>query len=281
MTQSPSKEQIQWWVDLGLEEDLGSGDITTESIITDDHPLKARAIAREPLVLCGGDIFRAVFATLDPSATFQTSFQDGDQAAEGAVLFQVSANCAALLKGERTALNILQRLSGIATLTQRFVERAGSVTVLDTRKTTPGLRVFEKYAVACGGGKNHRFGLFDAALIKDNHIKAAGGISRAVALVRENLDPSLKIEVETSNLDEVEEALKANVEVIMLDNMSLETIREAARRAKGKAHTEVSGSVTLDRMEELAAAGIDSVSVGALTHSAKAVDISMNIVNHS
>lgn len=266
---------------MGLEEDLGSGDITTESIITDDHPLKVRAVAREPLVLCGGDIFRAVFATLDPSATFQTSFQDGDQASEGAVLFQVSANCVALLKGERTALNILQRLSGIATLTRRFVERAGSVTVLDTRKTTPGLRVFEKYAVACGGGKNHRFGLFDAALVKDNHIKAAGGISRAVALVRKNLDPSLKIEVETSNLDEVEEALKADVEVIMLDNMSLETIREAAKKAKGKAHIEVSGSVTLDRMEELAAAGIDSVSVGALTHSAKAVDISMNIVNPS
>ena len=266
---------------MGLEEDLGSGDITTESIITDDHPLKVRAVAREPLVLCGGNIFRTVFATLDPSATFQTSFQDGDQVSEGAVLFQVSANCAALLKGERTALNILQRLSGIATLTRRFVERAGSVTILDTRKTTPGLRVFEKYAVACGGGKNHRFGLFDAVLVKDNHIKAAGGISRAVALVRKNLDPSLKIEVETSNLDEVEEALRAGVEVVMLDNMALEAIRKAAKKAHGKAHIEVSGLVTLDRMEELAAAGIDSVSVGALTHSAKAVDISMNIINHS
>lgn len=281
MSKPPSKDQIEWLVNLGLEEDLGRGDITTESILPDNRTLETQVIAREPLVLCGEEIFRAVFLKLDSTATFTNFFKDGDRVAEGKIIFQATAGGMALLKGERTALNILQRLSGIATLTRKFVERAGSVTVLDTRKTTPGLRVFEKYAVTCGGGKNHRFGLFDAVLIKDNHIKAAGGIAQAVARVREKLGSSHKIEVETTSLEEVAAAVKMNVDVIMLDNMPIETIREAVKLTQGKTRTEVSGMVTLDRMEELAATGIDFVSVGALTHSARAMDISMNFLRSS
>lgn len=275
MSPPPTKEQIQWLVRLGLEEDLGPGDITSESLVTQDSRRKAAATAREPLILCGRDIARAVFLHLDPTASFTACFADGERADAGATVFMVEADGLALLKGERTALNILQRLSGIATLTRKFADRAKPVTVLDTRKTTPGLRVFEKYAVVCGGGKNHRFGLFDAVLIKDNHIKAAGGISQAVTQIRAKL-PSHKIEVETANLDEVAEAVKIAADIILLDNMPPDIIRQAVTLIAGKAEVEVSGSVTLDNLQELAATGVDFVSVGALTHSARAVDISMN-----
>lgn len=270
------KAQIERLIKLGLEEDLSGGDITTESIVSGKKHLQARVIAKEPLTICGGEIFRAVFLTLDPAATIHVFFRDGEQVPAGKTLIELQGDGAALLKGERTALNILQRLSGVATLTRKFVESAGPVTVLDTRKTTPGLRVFEKYAVACGGGKNHRFGLFDAVLIKDNHIKAAGGIAEAVRRVRSKWNSAYTIEVETTNMDEVAEALKARVDMIMLDNMPLDTIREAVRMVKGRAKLEVSGNVTLDRLPELAKTGIDYVSAGALTHSAPAVDISMN-----
>ncbi|MFQ5672987.1 MAG: carboxylating nicotinate-nucleotide diphosphorylase [Nitrospinales bacterium] len=275
MIQPPTKEQIQWLVRLGLEEDLGPGDITSENIVTPSSRRKATVTAKEPLILCGRDIASEVFLHLDSTARFFGSFMDGERADAGATLFTVEADELTLLKGERTALNILQRLSGIATLTRQFADRAKPVTVLDTRKTTPGLRVFEKYAVACGGGKNHRFGLFDAVLIKDNHIKSAGGISQAVKRLRAKL-PSHKIEVETANLDEVAEAVKMAADVILLDNMSPDTIRQAVALVAGKAKIEVSGSVSLDNLEALAATGVDFVSVGALTHSARAVDISMN-----
>lgn len=273
----PSSEAIERLIRSALEEDLGSGDITTDSIVTEDHIAEAVVTAKEPLTLCGLDMFRTVFAILDSDTIFlEQSYRDGDMVPQGGTIVKVKARCTILLKGERTALNLVQWLSGIATMTRQFVERARPVTVLDTRKTRAGLRVFEKYAVKCGGGSNHRFGLFDAVLIKDNHIKAAGSISTAVTRVREKCGKSKTVEVETTCLDEVREALSAGVDVIMLDNMSLETIRSAVRLIDRRAKIEVSGSITLDRLDALATTGIDYVSVGALTHSARAVDISMN-----
>jgi nicotinate-nucleotide pyrophosphorylase (carboxylating) len=212
---------------------------------------------------------------LDPKATFPgTLLNDGAQVSAQSEIIRVHAKTSALLKGERTALNILQRLSGIATLTRKFVEAARPVTILDTRKTTPGLRFFEKYAVNCGGGNNHRFGLFDAVLIKDNHIKIAGGITSAIQKIRSQYSGS--IEVETTNLEEVQEALKLNADIIMLDNMDPQTIKKAVSLIDGKSKIEVSGCVTLDDLNILKKLGIDYISVGALTHSARSMDISMN-----
>lgn len=275
----PDHDKIEWLIHLALEEDLGSGDITTDSIVVEDQVQLAVVTAKEPLVLCGIDIFRSVFTWLDTSSTFPVQeYQDGDTVPQGETIIQVKSGCTSLLKGERTALNILQWLSGIATLTRKYVERARPVVVLDTRKTRPGMRIFEKYAVRCGGGSNHRYGLYDAVLIKDNHIKAAGSISCAVALVRQKWQKSKVVEVETTCLGEVEEALNAGVDIIMLDNMPLEMMRKAVRLIDGRVRIEVSGSVNLDSLDALSASGVDYVSVGALTHSARAVDISMNIL---
>lgn len=228
MTQinSLTTEQIDGLVIRALEEDIGAGDITTDGILIEDDVATAVVTAKESLVVCGLDIFRRVFLYLDTDAKFPGSApKDGDEIASGAEIIRIKAKTSALLKGERTALNILQRLSGIASLTRKFVDAAQPVTILDTRKTTPGLRVFEKYAVHCGGGTNHRFGLFDAILIKDNHIKIAGGIKLAINKIRDNT--SSKIEVETTNLDEVREALETGVDIIMLDNMAPETVKKA------------------------------------------------------
>ena len=278
MTQinSLTTEQINGLVKLALEEDLGSGDITSDGILVQDDVATAVVTAKEPLVVCGLDIFRRVFLHLDADATFSESApKDGSEIAAQSEIIQVNAKTSALLKGERTALNIVQRLSGIATLTRKFVEKAKPVTILDTRKTTPGLRVFEKYAVHCGGGTNHRFGLFDAVLIKDNHIKIAGGITPAIKRIREK--SSGKIEVETTNLDEVQEALAMDADIIMLDNMAPETVKKAVALIDGKSKIEVSGSIGLDDLSRYNQLGIDTISVGALTHSARSVDISMNI----
>ena len=259
-----------------LEEDLGSGDITTDGILIQEGDATAVVTAREPLILCGLDILRKVFLYLDEGAQFSGAApKDGAEIAAQEEIVQVKANTSALLKGERTALNIVQRLSGIATLTRKFVDAAKPVTILDTRKTTPGLRVFEKYAVHCGGGTNHRFGLFDAVLIKDNHIKIAGGIIPAIERIRKK--SSGKIEVETTNLDEVREALEMGADIIMLDNMAPETVKKAVALIDGKSNIEVSGSVELESLSRIKGLGIDFISVGALTHSARAVDISMNI----
>lgn len=277
MLESLTKQQIDWLVGLGLSEDLGTGDITTDSIVEDSQVTQAIVTAKEPLVLCGLEIFRAVFLKLDPETAFTGKFKDGDDMDKGESIIELRGHTRALLKGERTALNILQQLSGIATLTRTCVKRAHPVTVLDTRKTTPGLRLFEKYAVRCGGGCNHRFGLFDAVLIKDNHIKAAGGILNAVQRVREKGQGDKTIEVETTSLQEVEEVLESGADRIMLDNMPLDMIRQAVKRIKGRAQIEVSGTLTLDKLDDLARTGIDFVSLGALTHSARTVDISMNI----
>ena len=278
MTQinSLTTEQMDGLVKRALEEDLGSGDITTDAILVQDDVATAVVTAKEALILCGLDIFRRVFLHLDSGAKFPGSAaKDGSEIAAQAEIIQVKAKTSALLKGERTALNIVQRLSGIATLTRKFVDTAKPVTILDTRKTTPGLRIFEKYAVHCGGGTNHRFGLFDAVLIKDNHIKIAGGITIAINRVRNQY--SGRIEVETTNLDEVREALKMDADVIMLDNMAPETVKKAVALIDGKSKIEVSGSMGLEQLSQFSRLGVDYISVGALTHSARAVDISMNI----
>ncbi len=279
MTQinSLTPEQMDELVKLALAEDLGSGDITTDGILDQDRVATAVVTAKESMVLCGLEIFRRVFLTLDGEARFAGSTcQDGDSITAKKEIIKVTAKTSALLKGERVALNILQRLSGIATLTRKFVEAAQPVTILDTRKTTPGLRVYEKYAVHCGGGANHRFGLFDAVLIKDNHIKIAGGITPAIERIREGC--SGEIEVETANLEEVREALAMAADIIMLDNMAPETVKKAVEVIDGKSKIEVSGNISLEGLSQLKGLGIDSISVGALTHSARSVDISMNFI---
>ena len=274
----PSRQEIDHLLDKCFAEDIGAGDITSRSILDAELTLTAEAVCKQALIFCGAELFRSVFLRLDPDAKFILSAEDGKPYDIGEPLFKVSAKGVALLEGERTALNLIQHLSGIATLTHLYVEKAHPVVVLDTRKTAPGLRVFQKYAVACGGGTNHRIGLFDAALIKDNHIKAAGGISRAVSLARSSLGPEFPIEVETTNLEEVQEALDSNADTIMLDNMSFDEMNRAVKLIDGKAKTEVSGNIGVNDLDKLSVSGVDYISVGKLTHSAPAVDISMNII---
>ena len=273
-------EDIESLVKTALEEDLKSGDITTRNIIPEGHLCEAEVTAKSSLILSGLDIFKAVFKKLDSETEFLLEpFHDGDSVTEGSTIIKFRCDGIKTLEGERSGLNILQWLSGIATLTRKYVDRAKPVVVLDTRKTTPGLRVFEKYAVSCGGGTNHRFGLYDAVMIKDNHIKSAGSIFRSVEKVREALGNTNKIEVETQNLEEVQEALENKVDIIMLDNMNIDTIHEAVKIIDGRAKIEISGGVTYETLDEISKTGADFVSIGALTHSAPAVDISMNIID--
>jgi nicotinate-nucleotide pyrophosphorylase (carboxylating) len=266
---------------LALEEDIGPGDVTTEALIDPDHAGTCEILAKEPLVLAGLQVAQEVFTTLDPSVSFNTTFQDGDRLERGDKILTAGGKLQALLMGERTALNFLQRLSGIATLTRRYVDRvAGSnVRLTDTRKTIPGWRSLEKYAVKIGGAYNHRFGLYDGVLIKDNHIAACGGITKAVARVRDSRQHLLRIEVEVSDMNQVKESLENGVDIIMLDNMDLKDIHRAVILVDGRAMVEVSGGVTLDTLPEVANTGVDIISIGALTHSARAVDISMRIVS--
>ena len=273
---------IESLINIALEEDIHSGDITTRNIISPGQLGEAELIAKETLILSGLEIFKTLFLKLDSGTAFLSEpFKDGDTLEKGSTIIKFRCDGVKILEGERSGLNILQWLSGIATLTRKYVDKAQPVIVLDTRKTTPGLRVFEKYAVCCGGGTNHRFGLYDAVMIKDNHIKSAGSIFQAVGKVREALGNKNTIEVETQNLDEVQDALDNNVDIIMLDNMSIDCIREAVKVIDGRAKVEISGGVNLESLEEISKTGADFVSVGALTHSAPAVDISMNIINSS
>ena len=273
---------IESLINIALEEDIHSGDITTRNIIPPGQLGEAVLIAKETLILSGLEIFKTLFLKLDSGTAFLSEpFNDGDTLEKGSTIIKFRCDGVKILEGERSGLNILQWLSGIATLTRKYVDKAQPVIVLDTRKTTPGLRVFEKYAVCCGGGTNHRFGLYDAVMIKDNHIKSAGSIFQAVGKVREALGNKNIIEVETQNLDEVQDALDNNVDIIMLDNMSIDCIREAIKVIDGRAKVEISGGVNLESLEEISKTGADFVSVGALTHSAPAVDISMNIINSS
>jgi len=260
-------------------EDIGTGDITSEAIFAKDHMSKGSLLAKQNMIAAGTEVFSRVFSLLDNKVTVTFQCTDGDRIHNGQKFAILQGPTRSLLTGERVALNFLQRLSGIATETRHYVEACegyGTV-IVDTRKTTPGLRMLEKYAVAIGGGKNHRYGLDTMVLIKDNHIKAAGGILQAVTRARSVISPYLKIEVETETLEQVRTALSAKVDIIMLDNMSLSMIQEATNMINHQALVEVSGNVTLERIKELASAGVNIISSGALTHSVKAADISMRL----
>jgi nicotinate-nucleotide pyrophosphorylase (carboxylating) len=263
-----------------LVEDVGAGDITTAATVPPDVRAHGIFLAKADCVVAGLDVaFEAFRQTSEkgPYPLFTIRQYDGAACRAGDEIAEVAGSARALLIGERTALNFLQRLSGIATQARRFVEASGGrITVLDTRKTTPMLRALEKYAVRAGGATNHRAGLYDAVLIKDNHIRVAGSVARAVGQARA-ARPDVTIEVEAQTLDEVDQALEAHADIVLVDNMATDAIREAVRRARGRAKIEVSGGVTLDRVPELAATGADFVSVGALTHSAPAIDISFEI----
>jgi nicotinate-nucleotide pyrophosphorylase (carboxylating) len=260
-----------------LAEDVGSGDITTEAIVPADATARGVLLAKSRLVLAGLDIAAAVLGAIDDRCAITRECDDGLLCEPGRIIARVDGPARALLTGERVALNFLQRLSGIATLTRQFVEAArGRAVILDTRKTIPTLRALERYAVRIGGGQNHRFGLFDAFLIKDNHIRVAGGVREAIGRAR-RAQPDMRVEVEAQSLDEVDEALEAGVDVLLVDNLSLDDVREAVRRAAGSARVEISGGVTLERVPDLSTTGADFISVGALTHSARAADISFEI----
>ncbi|MDE5956671.1 MAG: carboxylating nicotinate-nucleotide diphosphorylase [Bacteroidales bacterium] len=269
-------------LDLGIEEDINTGDITTESIIPASMNGVATMTAKQDGVISGLDIVKMVYDRFQDNVVFTPYFKDGDAVRKGDVILRIEASYPTLLRGERLSLNIFQRMSGIATETAKYVrELEGTHTeLLDTRKTAPGLRVLDKMAVKHGGGTNHRMGLYDMAMIKDNHIKMAGGIAKAVEQVRAHIAEGIKIEVETTNLDEVHQAVEAGADIIMLDNMDNKTMAEAVGiiKASGKGiKTEASGNMNIARLKEVAATGVDYISVGALTHTVKAMDISMNV----
>lgn len=260
-----------------LAEDIGAGDVTTLATVKADQRAAGILLVKSPSVIAGLEVAAEVFRQVDPATRFEPAREDGDRCAPGDIVANVRGSAAALLIAERTALNLLQRMSGIATMTREFVDAAGGrITVLDTRKTTPTLRSLEKYAVRAGGGTNHRFRLDDGILIKDNHVRLAGGVERAVQLMKAS-GGGLRVEVEAQSLAQVDAALAAGADIILLDNLSTEEIHEAVRRAGGRARLEISGGVTLARIPELAATGADCVSVGALTHSAPAADISFEL----
>jgi nicotinate-nucleotide pyrophosphorylase (carboxylating) len=270
-------------LDLGIEEDINTGDITTESIIPATMNAVATMTAKQEGVISGLEIVKMVYERFQQDIVFTPYFKDGDSVSKGDVILKIEASYPTLLRGERLSLNLFQRMCGIATETAKYVrELADTHTeLLDTRKTAPGLRVLDKMAVKHGGGTNHRMGLYDMAMIKDNHIKMAGGITKAVEQVRSNIAPEIKIEVETTNLDEVREAIAAGADIIMLDNMDNATMTEAVAIIKGanpSIKTEASGNMNIPRLKEVAATGVDYISVGALTHTVKAMDISMNIM---
>ena len=269
-------------LDLGIEEDINTGDITTESIIPESMNAVATMTAKQEGVISGLEIVKMVYDRFQSDVVFTPYFKDGDQVKKGDVILKIEATYPTLLRGERLSLNLFQRMCGIATETAKYVKelKGTSTELLDTRKTAPGLRVLDKLAVKHGGGTNHRMGLYDMAMIKDNHIKMAGGITKAVEQVRARIAEGIKIEVETTNLDEVKEAIAAGADIIMLDNMSNEAMTEAVtiiNAANKGIKTEASGNMSIPRLIEVAATGVDYISVGALTHTVKAMDISMNI----
>lgn len=274
-------EVSEWMDDLiqvALAEDVGSGDVTTESIIDEEKKAKAIWVAKENGIVAGLDAAKYVFQFLDENLSWNPIYTDGDSVQRGETIVEFRGNCRAILTAERTALNIAQRMSGIATKTAKIVhELEGfSTKILDTRKTVPGLRKLDKMAVKAGGGTNHRMGLYDLAMIKDNHIEAAGSIATAVERVRSN-HPDIKIEVEATNINQVLEALDAGADIIMLDNMSIDQMGEAVEKIGDQAETEASGNITHDNIREVAETGVNFISVGALTHSVKAFDISQRI----
>jgi len=264
-------------IENALEEDIHTGDITTLAVVRERHEARARLTAKEPLILAGIEVAVRVFRMVDPRIAFTPRFSDGDKLQGGDVIAEMLGDTASLLQGERVALNFLQRMCGVATLTGQFMTavKGTKARIVDTRKTTPGLRSVEKYAVRVGGGNNHRSGLYDGVLIKENHITAAGGIGIAIARARDYIPHTMKIEVETETLAEVAEALEAGADIIMLDNMDLAAMREAVAMIAGRALVEASGGVNLETVREIAETGVDIISVGALTHSCRSMDISM------
>lgn len=275
----PSGPLLAAAIDAALAEDMGLlGDITTNATISADAIASAKIVTRKPGVISGLPVAEAAFRALDRGAVFEARLADGGAAAAGSVLALVKGKARALLTAERVALNFLGRMSGIATLTRRYVDAVSgtAVKITDTRKTAPGLRPFDKYAVRCGGGYNHRAGLFDAILIKDNHIAAAGGVAAAIGAARSHAGHMVKIEVEVDGLDQLDEALRYEIDAVLLDNMTLEQLREAVRRVAGRVVTEASGGVSLDTVRAIARTGVDFISAGALTHSAPVFDLSLD-----
>ena len=264
-------------IEQALLEDIHTGDITTQAVVPGPRPASARLLAKEPLVVAGIFVAQKVFHRLNPAVVFTACCAEGFRASRGDILATVEGNAADLLMAERVALNLLQRMCGIATLTSVYVQavQGTKARIVDTRKTTPGLRELEKYAVRVGGGINHRTGLYDGVLIKENHIAAAGGIAEAVSRARAYIPHTLKIEIETETPGQVEEALAAGADIIMLDNMDCDTMRHCVGMISGRAQVEASGGVSLDTVRAIAETGVDIISVGALTHSPRAMDISM------
>ena len=263
-----------------LAEDIGAGDLTTAAVVPGGTAGKARVEARESLIVAGLPFAGSCFVSAPPEpAEWSPLLEDGRKAESGEVLGRVEGPLATILAAERTALNLLMRLSGIATFTRRFVDAIDGTRarIVDTRKTTPGFRLFEKYAVEVGGGQNHRFGLYDAVLIKDNHLRAAGGVGPAVRAARNRHPDGVVVQVEVTNLTELDEAIEAGASDVLLDNMTPETVREAVARAEGRVVTEASGGITLDNVRAYAEAGVDRISIGALTHSAPAADIALEV----
>ena len=273
-----ARAEISHYVKRALEEDIGTGDVTTDAIVPAHATLKGQIVAKQDGVVAGLEIAKHVMVVLNENVEFQTNVKDGSRVTSGTVLADVEGPARAVLTGERTTLNFLGRMSGIATLTRQFVDAvsATKAVILDTRKTAPGLRITDKLAVQLGGGQNHRTGLFDMVLIKDNHIDFAGSITAAVERVRAS-GTKLEIEVETRSLDNVREALALGVEWILLDNMSVEMMREAVSICDGRAKLEASGNVTLENVLEVAGTGVDYISVGALTHSPRVFDVSLEV----
>jgi nicotinate-nucleotide pyrophosphorylase (carboxylating) len=266
-------------VQTAIEEDVGPSDITTTAVLTGEEMGKAMALAKSDIVVAGIEVFKETFLFLDQGVKFTGCSKDGDIVEKGRCLAEISGNLSSMLTAERVALNFLQRMSGIATLTRQYVDevKGTRAKILDTRKTVPGLRYLDKYAVRVGGGHNHRYSLYDGVLIKDNHIAAAGGIAQALVRVRGRLPHTLKVEIEVKNLQELGEAIKSGADVVMLDNMPLDDIRKAVAVAGGKVPLEVSGNVSLANVRRIAETGVDFISVGALTHSVMASDISLEI----
>ena len=269
--------QIDKIIELALEEDIGSGDITTLSTIPEDTVAFGRFIAKEDTVICGIEIAMKVFLTVEPTVKFKANFKDGDRVSKGDIIAEVSGNARGMLTAERTALNIMQRLSGVATRTAECVGmvKGTKAKIADTRKTTPGMRALEKYAVRIGGGTNHRYNLADGVLIKDNHIAAAGSITNAVKNARNMTPHTLKIEVEVENFEQLNEAIAAGADIIMLDNMTNEDMKKCVEITAGRALLEASGNMDRRNLREVADTGVDIISIGALTHTVKAADISL------
>jgi nicotinate-nucleotide pyrophosphorylase (carboxylating) len=265
-------------VRLALQEDIGTGDLTSDLTVEVDHRATAELRAKARGVIAGLEVAELAFVEMDPGVTFTAFLSDGDRVEPGVVIARIEGLARGILSAERTALNFLQRMSGTATATRELVDLCeGRATIIDTRKTVPGLRALDKYAVAVGGARNHRFGLFDGILIKENHIRAAGGIAQAVSRCRQGVPLLTKIEVEVTNFDELRQALDAGADVILLDNMSPEEMRQAAQIAAGRAQLEASGGISRENLREVASTGVDFISSGALTHSVKALDISLLI----